>query len=204
MNPAYHSIIVSLVTGLFFFAVIALALCAVLRLRGEADRPVVTYADRAALGAASIAVALTVVGIVSGFLIWPLEAALRSPLIKSKILAAFLIVAFWGMYLYVRISRGPDLWRSAVMGVYVTLLGLTGFGFNLITNSIGGDAAGNPSGFENLVRLFGVETRFTFYLPTWLNLAIIVGGVLALVVAYVGRQPGAAIPTADERSAADR
>lgn len=187
MRPAYHTIVVSLVTGLFFFAVIAVAVRAFLRWRGQDDRPIATYADRAAVGAVAIALALTVVGIVTGFLQWPLEATLRSSLMRNKILTAFLMLAFWGMFLIVRLRRGPTLWKSPAMTVYVTLLALSGFVFGMITNSIGGDVAGNPSGFENIVRILGVETRYTFYLPTWLNFAIIGAGIVVIVVAFTGR-----------------
>lgn len=75
------------------------------------------------------------------------------------------------------------------MTVYVTLLALSGFAFGMITNSIGGDVAGNPSGFENIVEILGVETRYTFYLPTWLNLAIIVGGIALIAMASIGTNP---------------
>lgn len=186
MKPAYHVIVVSLVTGLFFFAVLAVVVRALLQWRKMGDRPLATYADRAAVGAAVIAIVLTVIGIITGFLQWPLEATLRSSLMRNKILASFLVLAFWGMFLIVRLRRGADLWRSPVMTVYVTLLALSGFAFGMITNSIGGDVAGNPSGFENIVEIFGVETRYTFYLPTWLNLAIIVGGIALIAMTFIG------------------
>ncbi len=189
MKPAYHTIVVSLVTGLFFFAVLAVVARALLQWRKMGDRPIATYADRGAVGAAVIAIVLTVVGIITGFLQWPLEATLRSSLMRNKILAAFLLLAFWGMFLIVRLRRGADLWRSPVMTVYVTLLALSGFAFGMITNSIGGDVAGNPSGFENIVEILGVETRYTFYLPTWLNLAIIVGGIALIAMASIGTNP---------------
>jgi hypothetical protein len=187
MRPAYHSIVVSLVTGLFFFAMLAVLLRLVLRWQGKDDSPLAVAADRAALAAAGLGVALTVVGIVTGFTIWPLEATLRSSLMKNKILTAFLVLAFWGSYFAVRLRRGPEMWHSMAMSVYAFMLAASGFAFGLITNSIGGDAAGNPSGFEGIVRIFGVETRSTFYLPTWLNLAIIVLGIAAVVIAFTGR-----------------
>ena len=187
MRPAYHSIVVSLVTGLFFFAMLAVLLRLVLRWQGKDDSPLAVAADRAALAAAGLGVALTAVGIVTGFVIWPLEATLRSSLMKNKILTAFLVLAFWGSYFAVRLKRGPEMWHSMAMSVYAFMLAASGFGFGLITNSIGGDAAGNPSGFEGIVRVFGVETRATFYLPTWLNLTIIVLGIVAVVIAVTGR-----------------
>jgi len=190
MRPAYHSIVVSLVTGLFFFAMLAVLLRLVLRWQGKDDSPLAVAADRAALAAAGLGVALTAIGIVTGFTIWPLEATLRSSLMKNKILTAFLVLAFWGSYFAVRLKRGPEMWHSMAMSVYAFMLAASGFAFGLITNSIGGDAAGNPSGFEGIVRLFGVETRSTFYLPTWLNLIIIVLGIAAVVIAVVGRDSG--------------
>jgi hypothetical protein len=184
VRPAYHTIVVSLLTGLFFFALLAIALRVVLRFRGDDDTPLATYADRAAIGAAALGVALTLIGIVTGFLIWPLEATLRSPVMKNKILSAFLVVAFWGAYLVVRARRGPAMWRNPAMAIYAVALAASGFAFGMITSSIGGDAAGNPSGFENIVRVVGVETRFTFYLPTWLNVLIILVGVGALALGF--------------------
>lgn len=196
MTPAYHTIAVGLVTGLFFFAVLAILARATLRFLGKDDHPIATYADRAAVGAVAIGLVLAVVGLVTGFLQWPLEATLRSALMKNKILAAFLMVAFWGMFLGVRWLRGPGLWKSKVMTVYATLLAVSGFVFGMITSSIGGDVAGNPTGFENIVRILGVETRYTFYLPTWLNVAIIAGGVILLVLAFAPRSR--AVPATSE------
>lgn len=187
MRPAYHSIVVSLVTGLFFFAMLAVLLRLVLRWQGKDGSPLAVAADRAALAAAGLGVALTAIGIVTGFTIWPLEATLRSSLMKNKILTAFLVLAFWGSYFAVRLKRGPEMWRSMAMSVYAFLLAASGFAFGMITNSIGGDAAGNPSGFEGIIRIFGVETRSTFYLPTWLNLTIIALGIIAVVLAVTGR-----------------
>lgn len=186
MTPAFHTIAVGLVTGLFFFALLAILARVALRFLGKDDHPIATYADRAAVGAVAIGLVLALVGLVTGFLQWPLEATLRSSLMRNKILASFLVLAFWGMFLIVRLRRGADLWRSPVMTVYVTLLALSGFAFGMITNSIGGDVAGNPSGFENIVEIFGVETRYTFYLPTWLNLAIIVGGIALIAMTFIG------------------
>ena len=194
MRPAYHTIVVGLVTGLFFFALLAVLVRLALRVRSAEDSPLATYADRAAIAAASLGLALTVIGIISGFLVWPLEATLRSPVMKNKILSSFLILAFWGAYLVVRIRRGAQVWHNLTMSVYLALLALSGFAFGMITSSIGGDAAGNPSGFENIVRIFGVETRFTFYLPTWLNLLIIVLGIGALVLGITMKRGQSADP----------
>ncbi len=197
MRPAYHTIVVGLVSGLMLFALIATVVRVFLRLRGREASPLATAADRAAVAAASLGIALTVVGIITGFLVWPLEATLRSPVMKNKILASFLSVAFWGAFLAVRFRRGPLLWSNLTLGVYAVMLAASGFVFGMITSSIGGDAAGNPSGFENIVRIFGVETRFTFYLPTWLNLVVIVLGVLALVVAFTARSHHRGDPVGD-------
>ncbi len=197
MRPAYHTIVVGLVSGLMLFALIATVVRVFLRLRGREASPLATAADRAAVAAASLGIALTVVGIITGFLVWPLEATLRSPVMKNKILASFLSVAFWGAFLAVRFRRGPQLWSNLTLGVYAVMLAASGFVFGMITSSIGGDAAGNPSGFENIVRIFGVETRFTFYLPTWLNLVVIVLGVLALVVAFTARSHHRGDPVGD-------
>lgn len=190
MRPAYHTIVVSLVTGLFFFTMLAVLLRLVLRWQGKDDSPLAVAADRAALAAAGLGVALNAVGIVTGFLIWPLEATLRSSLMRNRFLTAFLVLAFWGSYFAVRFKRGPEMWHSMAMSVYAFMLAASGFAFGMITNSIGGDAAGKPSGFEGIVRIFAVETRATFYLPTWLNLTIIVLGIVAVVIAVTGRDSG--------------
>ncbi len=187
MRPAYHSIVVSLVTGLFFFAMLAVLVRLVLRWQGKNDSPLAVAADRAALAAAGLGLALTAIGIVTGFTIWPLEATLRSSLMKNKILTSFLVLAFWGSYFVVRLRLGPAMWNSMAMSLYAFVLAASGYLFGLITNSIGGDAAGNPSGVEGIVRIFGVETRSTFYLPTWLNLTIIALGIIAVVLAVTGR-----------------
>jgi hypothetical protein len=193
MRPAFHIITVSLVTGVLFFATIAVLVRTWLALRrAPADHPLARSADLGGYAATAIGFILALAAILTGFLLWPLDAVLNSALMKNKILTAVLLVAFWGMFLLVRFRRGPAMWDNPAMAVYAALLAVSGFFFGMLTSSIGGDVAGNPSGFENIVQAFGVETRYTFYLPTWLNIAIIGAGALALVLGVVAhqREPG--------------
>lgn len=194
MRPAFHSMGVHLLLGSLFVVVIALLARAVVAWgKPDTHSRFAEYCDRTAYAAGGIGLVLSIASFVSGFLIWELEAALRSPLIRNKIHTSGLLVVVWTVFMLVRWRYGPALWRSGVLGALYTGLALVGFFFGMLSGSIGGDVAGNASGFETLVRLFGVETRFTFYLPTWVNIVILLGGLGALALSFgLRREPATA------------
>jgi len=185
INPAYHIIVTSLLTGASFLSLVFL----LIRLWAEhSSKPHAHkyefFADLALLICASVMFVFMTTAIATGFLIWPLEAVLNSALLKNKLTLITIQVLVWGTFLAHRFRNGPRLWNNHILSGFSMLLVLLGFITNLLVNSIGGEVAGNGSGFERLIQLFGIETRFTFYLPAWL-LAVIVA--LAGIGFWVGR-----------------
>jgi hypothetical protein len=188
MPPAFHAIVVSLITGLFFFTVLAVVVRLVMQWRGaDPHAPLAVGADQGALWAAIIGTVLIIAAMITGFSIWSPSAAFNSPIMRNKILTAILLLVTFAVFIVIRWSVGQRLWHNRTLSLFYGLLALAGFHWSMVTNSIGGDIAGIPSGYENLVRWSGVETRFTYYLPTWLLVLIVVGSIAMLVLAYTDR-----------------
>ena len=186
MPPAFHAMAVSILTGLFFFTVIAAVVRAVLSFRGaDPTSKLAVASDLSALWAATIGWVVVFGAIITGFTIWSPSAVTNSPVMRNKILAAVLLLATYGVFLAMRWLLGARLWENKVLAAFAAFVALAGFHWGMITNSIGGDIAGIPSGYETLVRLTGVETRFTYYLPTWLLIVVVVVSVALLVLAFL-------------------
>ncbi len=188
MPPAFHAIVVSLITGLFFFTVLAVVVRLVMQWRGAESRSALAVgADQGALWAATIGTALIVAAMITGFAIWAPSAAINSPIMRNKILTAILLLVTFAIFIGIRWKVGERLWHNRTLSLFYGLLALAGFHWSMVTNSIGGDIAGIPSGYETLVQWSGVETRFTYYLPTWLLVLIALVSVAMLVLAFTDR-----------------
>ena len=185
---AYHSIAVSLLTGTFAIALLFALISSYAARTGRAELLLGSHFTTKA--AVILGLALSFAGIITGFLIWPIEAVLNSALLKNKLFVVIMTVLLWAMYLGVVLGKGIAVWYSGPLTLHAVALAVFGFLGNVIANSIGGDSAGNPSGFEQIIRLFGIETRWTFYLPTWMNLALVIAGITVFVVALlISRRP---------------
>jgi len=189
---AFHAMATALLSGAFFLAVIFLLVR--LWARGNRDErraQVGHYADYGLYLAVAVGWLFSLAAVVTGFLIWPLEAVLNSPIIKNKLTIVLMLVVIWGAFLYVRWQVGNRLWQNPLLTLFASLSVLVGFFFNLLANSIGGDAAGNASGFEQIVRIVGIETRMTFYIPTWtiVVLALLTAGCIAIGIAATRPSP---------------
>lgn len=202
MPPAFHVIFVSLLTGLFFFAVVATITRYVLALRGADERSrLAVGTDLGALWSASIGTVFVVFAVIFGFTIWVPSAAINSPVIRNKVLTSVLLLATLIIYLVIRWRAGSALWRNRWLGAFQVLVMVAGFHWAMVTNSIGGTVAGIPSGYESIVRLSGVETRFTYYLPTWALLVVVLLTVAMLVIAFTDSSGDTA--SADETTTAE-
>jgi hypothetical protein len=176
---AFHIIATALLTGAFALAVFFLLVRGVAARSGTPwQRDMAPYADFGLLVSAAVGFLIALGGLVTGVGLWPMEAVLNSPLLKNKLTTVTMLVLIWGMFLFLRMTRGPDLWNRPVLASFASVLVIGGFFMNVLANSIGGDVAGNASGFEEIVRLFGIETRHTFYLPTWLVAVVFALGAL--------------------------
>ena len=121
--------------------------------------------------------------ILTGWYLRPKEACLNSPISKNKILAAYLAFVFWISYLAIWLKAGGRIWDRGFIGHYAYVMSLAGFVFLVVTNSIGGDLAGIPSGYERFASALGFRTRYAIYFPTHLNIALWLVGVAALLYA---------------------
>lgn len=119
--------------------------------------------------------------IVSGLLVWPLDAALYSPLTRNHILTAL-----WSLGVFVMLT--VLVWRagsSAFDGVrrwVLVILALTGMLIFATTGTIGGHMVGATTQFSELLKLFGWDVYHTFYVPTWvIGMLVLIGLVCAVV-----------------------
>lgn len=183
MKPAFHTIIVSLLTGIFSISILGVVIrLYVQRFKPNLKDTVGKYADFMAWFSALLGFLLIFAALVTGFAIWPKTAVLNSSILKNKIFTAVLLLLFWAMFLFIRYRYRKELWNNGALSVYYALLALGAYFWGVVTNSIGGDVAGNSSGFEYLVRIFTVDTRWTFYLPNSI-IGVIVGlGVISLIL----------------------
>ncbi|MCC5947270.1 MAG: hypothetical protein JJT89_02340 [Nitriliruptoraceae bacterium] len=190
MPPAFHAIVVSLITGLFFFALIAVLVRLAIQWRGSDPRSrLAVGADQGALWSASIGTLLILGAVITGFAIWAPSAAINSPVMRNKILTALLLLVTYAIFVAIRWRFGERLWENKALSAFYAMVAIAGFHWSMVTNSIGGDIAGIPSGYETIVQLSGVETRFTYYLPTWVLITIVVISVAMLALAYLGGTP---------------
>ena len=193
MPPAFHSMVVHLLTGLFFAAAIAVVARLFLQWRGtDESSPLAVASDYAGWFTGMAGLLFSVGGFGTGFFIWGLEASVNSPVIRNKILASLVLLLTWGLFSWLRGRYGPQLWRNVPLALFYTFLALIGNHWILVTNSIGGDVAGVPSGYEAIPQLTGVETRFTYYLPTWMIATMIVVAIGLVVFALMDRRRGSA------------
>ena len=121
--------------------------------------------------------------IVTGFLIWPLEASTHSPLARNHIL-----MAFWSLGLYTMLT--VLVWRvgaAAFDGArrwVLVLLALIGGLLFATTGTLGGHLGGAPTRFSELLRLTGWEVYTTFYSPLWVIAVMVLIGIGAGLLGY--------------------
>jgi hypothetical protein len=199
MKPAYHAIFVSLATGMLVFSFVSLTYRVWLRpyrvwllpSRGrianaswDADA-----ADLAAFFTAALGTVFMIVAMSTGLMARPLEALLNSPITKNKILVTILAIVCWLGYLLIRSKAGPTLWeRRDIVSHAGYVFALAGALFLLTVNSIGGDLAGIPSGYEEFAKAIGFRTRHALYFPTWFNALIVLSGLGLVAVALKVRR----------------
>jgi hypothetical protein len=57
----------------------------------------------------------------------------------------------------------------------------------MITGTLGGNLAGNPSAVSKVVGLAGWNVDTTFYVPNWVLILVVLSAVIMVILAYVGR-----------------
>ncbi len=115
---------------------------------------------------------------VSGFLIFPVEAATASPLIRNHILVGSWSLVHWTAFLVIRWINGDTVWQRANRWV---MLGLVALGTLLITftGAVGGYIAGKPTTVSVAIGWLGWDVYHTFFVPDAM-LWLILAGVVAL------------------------
>jgi hypothetical protein len=190
MNPGYHAMYVGLTTGTLVLAFLALTYRVWYAPRGRLGQAIWDAADAVALYAALLGFVTLVLAMLSGLALRPMEAFLSSPITKNKILLAMLATVCWGSFLAIRLKAGPRLWdlQRGFISHYAYVMALAGFLYLISTNSIGGEIAGIPSGYERIAEAVGYRTRHAFYFPTLLNVVLLLGGAAALVAGIMVRR----------------
>ena len=115
-------------------------------------------------------------GIVSGFLIWPLEANLYSPLARNHILMAFWSLGIFTM-LTVLVWRAGDAAFDGGRRWALVILALLGGLFFATAGTLGGHLVGAPTHFSALLGLAGWEVYTTFYSPLWVVAVMVIIGL---------------------------
>lgn len=127
------------------------------------------------------------VAIVSGFLVWPWQANLYSPMVRNHILMAFWALAVWSM-LTVLLWRAGKTAFNGKQGWTLVFLALLGSGLFAITGTLGGHLAGAPTAFSQLIAALGWKLYNTFYLPSWALLILVLVGLGCVLVGVMGRR----------------
>lgn len=125
--------------------------------------------------------------IVSGFLVWPWQANLYSPMVRNHILMAFWSLAVWGMLAMLLWRTGKTAF-SGRQGWTLVFLALLGGGLFAITGTLGGHLAGAPTAFSQLIAALGWKLYSTFYLPSWALLILVLVGLGCALVGVMGRR----------------
>jgi len=123
--------------------------------------------------------------VVSGLLIFPLEAAGASPLIRNHILAASWSLAYWTAFLVTRWINGDTVWQGANRWM---MLGLAILGTVLIvvTGTLGGHIAGKPTTVSIVIKWLGWDVYHTFFVPDAMLWLILAGIILLPILGWWG------------------
>ncbi len=181
MNAGYHAILVALTTGTLVLSFLAMSYRVWIRPRKPGGGAVWCSTDVVAVYSAVFGTVMLLLAAGSGLMLRPMEALLNSPITKNKILCTVLALVCWSSFLVLRLKVGPRLWElRGFVRHYAYVMALAGLVFVVTTNSIGGDLAGIPSGYEQIAQAVGFRTRFALYFPTAMNVLLCVIGVTTL------------------------
>lgn len=121
-------------------------------------------------------------GMISGWLVWPADANLYSPLTRNHIL-----MSFWALGIYAVLTalvwRFKELVFEGAFRWAMLVLALMGGLFFAISGTLGGHLAASPTPFSALLEAGGWTVYETFYAPDWALLVIL---LLALGSAAAG------------------
>ncbi|HDP24733.1 MAG TPA: heme ABC transporter permease [Deltaproteobacteria bacterium] len=170
----------------FPLALWALALVMIL-LRTLTTGELARLSERALVPVLALSLLGALAAVISGFLVWPWEAALSSPLTRNHILMALWSTSLWAVITALIWLIGSALWDG--IGRWVMLvLGLIASCLFAITGTLGGHLAGVTSFFSIILDSLGWTVYETFYLPSMsLVLLFLIGGIM-VVLGVTGRK----------------
>lgn len=126
--------------------------------------------------------------IVTGFLVWPWQANLYSPLARNHILMSLWSLGVWAMVAVLVWRAGAAAFTGARRWALV-FLALLGGGLFAITGTLGGHLAGAPTAFSKILGALGWNVYTTFYVPGWVLLVLVLIGLgCAVLGARIGRK----------------
>jgi hypothetical protein len=148
--------------------------------RAVSDSTLARAGDRILVPILLLSIVSGIAAYVSGFVIFPLEAAGASPLIRNHIVTASWSLAFWTAFLVTRWINGETVWQGVKRWV---MLGVAFLGTIqiVITGMLGGHIAGNPTTMAQVLQWLGWDVYHTFFVPN-VMLLLIAGGVIALPI----------------------
>ncbi|WP_409522891.1 DUF2231 domain-containing protein [Nitrincola sp. MINF-07-Sa-05] len=125
--------------------------------------------------------------IVSGLLVWPIEANTHSPMTRNHILISYWSVAIYTL-LTILIWRGGSSAFSGCKRWVLVILALIGSVLFAISGTLGGHLAGAPTLVSTLLGLLGWNVYSTLYVPDWTLIAVILIGIGCLLVGWKTKQ----------------
>jgi uncharacterized membrane protein len=114
--------------------------------------------------------------IASGFLVWPIEASVSSPLARNHILTALWSLGVFTLLTVLVWRAGNSAFDGARRWVLI-LLAVIGISIFAITGTLGGHLVGATTSFSELLMLFGWDVYHTFFVPTWVIAVMMLIGI---------------------------
>ncbi|MDZ7851218.1 MAG: hypothetical protein U5L98_00850 [Halomonas sp.] len=129
------------------------------------------------------------VAIIVGFLVWPMEANLASPLTRNHIL-----MSFWSLGIFTMITvlvwKAGDAAFEGNRRWALVILALTGGLMFASAGTLGGHLAGAATAFSDVLGLMGWEVYTTFYSPLWAVAIMVIIGIALGALGILSQRKG--------------
>lgn len=122
-----------------------------------------------------------------GFLIWPMEANLASPLVRNHIL-----MSLWSLGIFTMIT--VLVWRAGEAAFdgarrwALVILALIGSLMFASAGTLGGHLVGSTTAFSDVLSLMGWEVYTTFYSPLWAIAVMVIIGIALGALGLMGQR----------------
>ena len=193
MGP-YHAIMVHFPVALWTVA------AGIIIFRGVSDGPLARAFDRVLVSLLLAGVATGVIAYVLGQLVWSPDTLQATPLGRNHMMAATWSLFYWAAVLFLRWRTGERAWEGAINRLIMVGLGALGAGLLAITGTLGGHLHGAPAYLSEILRMLGFDVYQTYYVPSWVLVALGIVIVAMPVLATVAARSRAAAPPRQEAS----